>query len=219
MSLIEDLDSCMECNQWNDSLSTLSCCNTKICSNCLNNDYISTHICNNSQPQIEQQQEQQQQQQQQQNSLEYNKVYENLYSSFLSINSKFNIGLGSSLNSSLGASADDDEDISEDNIFEHILLPKDTLQGLSIRYNVSVNEIKKINNIHSEERHGKLILLIPKRPNQNRQQKEEILSNQELTENLKKNVIARYMKKSRCSDQSLVETYLEKHSYHFFNAL
>ncbi|KAM9955933.1 hypothetical protein ACTFIW_002141 [Dictyostelium discoideum] len=231
MSLIDDLVNCKECNQWFEDLTHSQCCNNKFCKNCekthscgnyknnwsgeLNNSGGgsggssgiessgggSSDDCINSTNSVD-------------------KSIENLYSSFLSVNSSYSIGLSTS--SEFDDNDEENEEFEQDQLFEHIVFPNDTLQGLSIRYNCLIQEIKSINKIRSIDSCStisKTILLIPKKQNQTRQQPQDIFNNKEVLEILKNNLINRFIKKSKCTDQSKIETFLEKHGYDFFKAL
>ncbi|EFA77936.1 hypothetical protein PPL_08581 [Heterostelium album PN500] len=103
--------------------------------------------------------------------------------------------------------------------FVHVISDKDTLQGLTIRYNCSIEELKQLNKLVSNTIHERSVLVIPKKNNQTPQQKEDIFNNKDMEETMRKRVIGRFMKMTGCSDQDQAVFYLERSTFDFYKAV
>eukprot|EP01132_Coremiostelium_polycephalum_P008293 gene8293-10189_t len=244
ISLIDDLICCTQCNQWREQLIETNCCKYKFCSDCIAKQ---NHKCptpasssyddDDDLYTLRNNDDQNQQNHRQKNSPEsqpisIDKRKENLYSSYLAVHAGSSLNSFSNFSSSLSDFAEDNSSVYSTNggssiaymaddgsTFDHIVSEKDTLQGLSIRYNCSVEELKLANKLTSDSIRQRYILMIPKKKDQQPQQKEEILNDKEMEEVLMKRVVSRFMKRTGCTDPEQALYFLEKSSFDFFKSV
>jgi len=99
--------------------------------------------------------------------------------------------------------------------FIHVVVPTDTLQGLSIKYGVSIAEIKSENRLISLNLHEKFTLRIPER--------KKLIPNQtdlaELEAMMQRRLIGRFKKLTSISDMSEALFYLEASEFDLETAL
>jgi len=98
----------------------------------------------------------------------------------------------------------------------HVVVPTDTLQGLSIRYGVSISEIKSENRLISLNLHEKFTLRIPERKRKVPEQEVDLA---ELESMMQRRLIGRFKKLTSISDLSEALYYLEASEFDLEAAL
>jgi len=97
----------------------------------------------------------------------------------------------------------------------HIILETETLQGIALKYGVTVTEIKKLNKMTTDALHERTLLKIPV-ANDNKEWQTDPAQLEEL---LKKRLIARFKRETKTATNEEALYYLENNSGDFVAAI